>query len=242
MRRIFLCVFMVSLLLGGFFNSPAKALVFDLNCILEWDGPQGDEFYDGKPVFDFFGPTTSFGKISFSLNQDQSLDRVQVDVDLIDGFQDDSSKPLKVIEFLFNYNDSKFANDPFKVISDSIDVRENSLQADGYTDGNFDLLIPDGGNLGFEPYSNIISLDDTGLSPDDFDFKDSTSPSGKYFAVVHIGNFASGFGGADSIWIGACGDGGGGGTGNPVPEPATMLLLGIGIFGLGATCRKKFMK
>jgi hypothetical protein len=50
---------------------------------------------------------------------------------------------------------------------------------------------PPAGSLGFEPYSDTITLDGINLNPDDIYF---TASSGLLFAAVYIGNFLVEFG------------------------------------------------
>jgi len=181
----------------------ASALVYDLNTLISGNS---------------LTPTSSWGTFEITDNGDS----VDIEVNLIgDG-------DLKVLSFYFNYDDAAFENDPFSILP-SVSVDENDLQADGYTLGKFDLVVPDTGNLGFEPYTGTLSLVGFNLDPEDFNFLDS---GGNLFVAVHIGSIGEN---DDSLWVGS-----GNGT-PPIPEPGTILLLGGGLLGL-ALYGKRRMK
>jgi hypothetical protein len=106
--------------------------------------------------------------------------------------------------------------------------------------GNFDLEIPNGGNLGnfTSTWKTTLKASSGSLSLTDFDFKDS---QGKLYAALHIGNNGLNTlpGGVGSIAIGAStkpGTGTGPGGGQAVPEPLTILGAATAAgFGAGAS-------
>jgi hypothetical protein len=174
---------------------------------------------------------TSWGTIELTDNGDS------VDIEFNLTNPSDPTDVLKIGLFVLNYDDAKFSNSTdFSVLGFDVLVDENDVQADGYTDGFFDLQIPDVGTLNdFEPFT-IYQLSALGfnLSPDDFAFLDT---SGELFAALHIqgidaGPFANG--GDGSLWVGATGGGP-----PPIPEPSTLLLLGGGLLGLALYGRKR---
>ncbi|RJQ21237.1 MAG: PEP-CTERM sorting domain-containing protein [Nitrospiraceae bacterium] len=200
-------IILLSFFVIGAVADKAQALVFDLNCVLSSSGCSG---------------SPSWGTITLTNNGN----KVDITVDLVDLI--DSGK-LKVLEVDLNYNDDLFSNSSAFDLggSDKIKVDEDKIKADGYSTGKFDLQLPKKGNLGFEPYTGTIVLADTNLSPDDFNFMDT---SGLLWAAVHIGNIDDA---GNSIWIGSK---------NTVPEPGTIILLGTGLLGIGLYGRKRFKK
>jgi len=198
----------------------ADAISYDLNTVIDWETGN----VTNTPVSSVFPGYTTFGTISFTDNGTN----VDISVNLV------GNGIHKVQSIYFNFNDSMFSNsDNFDTTSsDGILVGENTLQADGYSAGFFDLCIPlpPPGNLGFEPYSTSITLTGVNLDPSYFA---STDSSGVYFAAVHIGNLGSNPGepGDDSIWVGAS-----------VPDASIIFLLGPSLIALGVFSRKKSRK
>jgi hypothetical protein len=200
--------FLLSLL-----SAKAEALTFDLNCTLSGAG---------------CASSASFGSITLTDNGDD----VDITVDLV------GSGVHKIQRVYLNFDDSLFSNaNNFDTVSNvGVIEDQNNLQADGYSTGKFDLRLPDPppGNLGFEPYSDTITLSGFNLNPDHFNFSDT---SNLLLGAVHIGNIACandtciGQGGEESIWVGA--------TLSQVPEPTTLLLLGSGLIGFALWGRKK---
>ena len=190
--------------------SQGQALTFNLGCII-----------DGSGVT----PSASFGSLTLT----DSGNSVDILVDLVNTPL--GEKPHKILEVYLNYDDTKFDNNPFSLAGESTAVDENKQKAGGYK-GFFDIKIPSTGNIGFEPYTDTISLAAFDLNPADFDFFDT---KGQVFAAVHIGNYGGSPGtpGEDSIWVGGCAS---------VPEPATLVLLGSGLALMGLLGRRKSRK
>ena len=191
-----------------------EALSFSLNCIMTGSNT--------------CTPSVSYGTISFTDNDDG----VDIQVDLVGTGQ-------RIQTVLFNYDDAKFANDPFS-IAPSVSVVENGNTLPPFNGGGFDLQIPSQANMNTpDPYLGTLALASVNLDPGDFNFKDS---SGTLFAAVHIGTCGPnepaaclpGQTGTNSIKVGALGD-----PLTPVPEPTTLLLWGTTVVGLGLLKRRR---
>ncbi len=203
--------------------TPVPTITWKLDYGLEWGGTKEE------PVSDVCGSSyPSFGTITLSDNGNG----VDVNVDLL------GNSIHKIQKLTFNYDDARFGSgDIFTISAYSIEADENKIKANGYK-GDFDLQIPETGNLGTEPFTATISAKRGGfpmdLNPSDFNFTDSLD---KYLAVVHVGDFGGlpGVGGGDSLWVAASA----GGQGGQVPIPAPMLLLGSGLVGLAFNRRKR---
>lgn len=196
---------------------PARATLisYDLTCVIS------GTLSCGQP---------SYGTVTV---QDNASDPNKVDftVDVI-------GTGTKVLEFIFNYDPTKFSSSTSFVLTGDVSSYLNSedgVQADGYSAGKFDVQTPATGNIGNEPISFTIALASTDLNPADFNFSDT---SGKLFDAVHIGNLPNGGG---SIWVGSPGAGGGGsgGGGGDVPEPGTIALLAMGLLGTHFALRRR---
>jgi hypothetical protein len=103
----------------------------------------------------------------------------------------------------------------------------------------FDLNIPDGSNLGWEPITVVVGLAIDGviynLKPEDFRF---AAPLGgkNLYAEVHIGSCSEEWteclNNGGSIKVGALSSTGTPANGSgPLPEPGTLSLFGLGILG-----------
>jgi hypothetical protein len=117
----------------------------------------------------------------------------------------------------------------------------DSLQADGYNIGKFDLDISFKSNL-TEPYSFTLLYNGNPVN------LGGTTTDGGLLAAAHVGGFAQ----ECSEWLGdstsntggssgnsgLCG-GNGGSNGLSVPEPASMLLFGLGTIGVAARMRRR---
>lgn len=177
-----------------------SALSFTLNCTLDAAGCT---------------PSASWGTITLTQTNATTVTAL---VDLNSG-----ATTMKVLKVYLNTTLSGVTFDGSQGAVTCIDCT-NSLKADGYSAGMFDIEIPDTGNLGFEPASFTLTLVGGGnLDVNTFNTKDS---SGIFFAAVHIGNIDQA---GNSIWTGS--------TNNdpniPLPEPATAALLGSGLLGMG---------
>jgi hypothetical protein len=199
----------------------ADPLVLNLNCILSSSG---------------CAPSATWGTITLTDNNGD----VDLDVDLVD--TPAGTTRQKMLGVWLNYNDSLFdASDDFETLStDGVDENENKKKAGPYNAGKFDLVLPDSGNGGFEPFTVTMHLEGFNLDSAHFAFSDT---SGLLWAAVHIGNCGSGAGpclpgapagtNASSIWVGATGptettpedD-------TALPEPASLFLLGTGFVAL----------
>lgn len=203
---------LVGLLAACLWPASGEALSFSLNCIMTGSNT--------------CTPSVSYGTISFTDNGNG----VDVQVDLVGTGQ-------RIQTVLFNYDDTKFANDAFS-IAPSVNVAENGNTLPPFNGGGFDLQVPSQANMNTpDPYLGTLTLVSVNLDPADFNFKDS---SGTLFAAVHIGTCGPnepasclpGQTGTNSIKVGALGD-----PLTPVPEPATLLLWGSTAAGLGLVKR-----
>jgi len=214
-------------------SAAASAITFNINCYITSAGCTAG---------------TSYGTLTLTDVIYLGDAAVQVDVDLT------GDSVHKVQEILLNYDTAAAGTAlPNLTLSDGtgLTYSSNSLSADGYQ-GDFDIQIPDTGNLGTEPFSAIIY----GAAGADLfaSYFNLTVPAAgdvtdRLYIAVHIGNTdctndttgdcTPGTGGSGSLWMG---NKGGGGTTRdvpPAPEPATLVLLGLGLYGVAARAHRR---
>ena len=144
----------------------------------------------------------------------------------------------KPLSLYLNYSGANPITSPTTAInpysSESVGFALNNKKVQGSGNyGNFDLEIPDNGNLGNFTTSWATKLKSTtgGLNLNDFVQTDS---QGKLYAALHIGNGGLNTlpGGVNSIAIGAS---------QAVPEPLTILGAATAA-GIGAAFKRRSAK
>ena len=137
--------------------------------------------------------------------------------------------------FYFNFTGFPLpAGFSFRATGTTVDVDENDLQADGYNIGEFDLAIPDTGNITGNPFTTVLRLsnanDSIYANLDALMFA-AQSDNNVLWAAVNRTTGNSWFG--STLCVGCPGQQ------TPVPEPATVLLLGAGLVGGAARMRRR---
>jgi MYXO-CTERM domain-containing protein len=134
-------------------------------------------------------------------------------------------------QFYFNYNGFPLPSGyAFDATGTTVDVDENSAQADGYTLGFFDLAVPDNGNISGNPFTTTLRLTDgsTDSNLDALDFAVLSTNSVLYAALLRTDG--AGWFGATSCE---------GCSTSEVPEPVSMSLMGMGLAGGLAALRRR---
>jgi hypothetical protein len=215
LRGVGTILIMGLLLLGGI-ATEAKALIFDLNGILGHSG---------------LIPSASWGTITINSSV-STPGGVDVAIDL-------NSAPSQTFKVLSLYLNTTAQYGGYNTVPSRVGVHQNfnAIDAGSYHAGHFDLKLPDGGILGWEPLTTTITWNMGPISPATFDMTDT---SGIVYAAVHIGNCdtnATCDQNGGSVWTGA---GSSQGSHHPpaslsAPEPFVLLwlaFLGLGIWKL----------
>jgi len=166
-------------------------------------------------------PTTPVGQLSIT-DSGSDTNAVDLVLSLVSG--DPQS-------LFINYNGFPLPTGfSFVSSASSVDVNQDSQQADGYTVGLFDLKFPDNGNISGNPFTTTLTLTDgvggfVDLSALDF-LAQSTDVA--LFAAVLKTQGNSWFGsttceGTDCAQF--------------IPEPASLSLFAAGLAGVLATMR-----
>lgn len=175
--------------------------------------------YQLNSVLNQLTPTSGWGSVTIS---DSTADTVIIDLSLTDSDGSDDRIQSLYLNLSGCSASSTFSTSPAL----GADFDCDKQQADGYSAGKFDVVIPDNGNWGS---ATSVTLTGTGLDASDFNLFDT---SGKLYLAVHLGRIDSQ---DNSIWLGA-------GVGRPpgqLPEPAVLGLLGLGLAGIAAVRRRR---
>ena len=201
------------LILGAAAQASAASIIFTFDC-------------------DIAGPACSPGAPIGTLTISDSLANTNwVDISLVVTTGD----PQK---FYFNYPDAgvpRTAGYTFKADGTDVQEDQNNKQADGYSIGQFDLAIPDGGGISGSPYTTVLKLSDaTNTAFDNLDaiMFANLSTDGALFAAVNRTTGNSWFGATSCVGCGTV-------TVAAIPEPASLLLLGTGLAASAARLRRR---